>query len=240
MDTAEGEDKMQGILYGIGVGPGDPELLTLKALRCIRESDVVILPAEPKEDCHAYKIVRSVCPEIEEKQIICMPFPMCRDTEALQKAHDNIYGHIAGFLEEGHTVAFLTIGDPAVYSTYSYIHQRVKENGGKAVMVSGVPSFCAAAGALSVPLADNREEIHIIPGSYDVSETMDLKGTRVYMKSGRRLAELKAALAEQENKKEMEVYCVENCGMEEERCSKGVASIDPDAGYLTLVIVKDA
>ena len=74
---------MNGILYGIGVGPGAPELMTLKALRCIRESDVIILPSAPKEECYAYQIVRQVCPEVEQKEIICLPFPMIKDKEKL-------------------------------------------------------------------------------------------------------------------------------------------------------------
>lgn len=65
-----------GILYGIGVGPGEPELMTLKALRIIRSCDVIVLPAASKEACYAYRIVYEVCPEIEEKILLCMPFPM--------------------------------------------------------------------------------------------------------------------------------------------------------------------
>lgn len=230
---------MQGTLYGIGVGPGDPELMTLKALRCIKESDIVILPAAEKEKCHAYRIVEEVCPEIREKELLCLPFPMTKEKEVLKAAHREIYLRIAGFLQEGRTVAFLTIGDPSVYSTYSYIHRRVEENGGKAVMVSGVPSFCAAAGALGISLGDNRDEIHVIPGSYEIAKTMELTGTRVYMKSGKRLAELKAALTEQTKETPLEVYCVENCGMDTERRTYGIDGLDPASGYLTIVIVKE-
>lgn len=230
---------MQGILYGIGVGPGDPELMTLKALRCIRESDIIILPAATRETCHAYQIAEAVCPEIREKQCVCLPFPMTKDEAVLRAAHEEIYERIAGFLQKGQKVAFLTIGDPAVYSTYSYIHRRVEEHEGRAVMVSGVPSFCAAAGTLGISLADNRDEIHVIPGSYDTEKTLNLTGTRVYMKSGKRLAELKEILGAQAKKRPMEVYCVENCGMETERKVRGIENLDSSLGYLTTVIVKD-
>lgn len=230
---------MQGIFYGIGVGPGDPELMTLKALRCIRESDIIILPAAERETCHAYRIAEAACPGIREKQCVCLPFPMTKDEAVLRAAHEEIYGRIAEFLQNGQTVAFLTIGDPAVYSTYSYIHRKVEEHDGRAVMVSGVPSFCAAAGALGIPLADNRDEIHIIPGSYDTEKTLELTGTRVYMKSGKRLAELKEKLAIQARTRPMEVYCVENCGMETERKIRGIEDLDSSMGYLTTVIVKD-
>ncbi len=228
---------MSGILYGVGVGPGDPELLTLKALRCIRESDVIILPSEPKEECYAYRIVKEVYPQIGEKEIICMPFPMIKDKTVLKKVHDEIYEGIAMLLEKDKAVAFLTIGDPSVYSTYSYIHHRVVQNYGRAEMISGIPSFCAAAAALGISLGDNKDEIHIIPGSYEVAGTLEQKGTKIYMKSGKKLAELKKALLEYEKSEYLEVHTVENCGMMNERISTGLKHLDTASGYLTIVIV---
>lgn len=118
-------------------------------------------------------------------------------------------------------MAFLTIGDPSVYSTYGYIHRRIAAWGGNVKMISGVPSFCAAAASLGISLGDNRDEIHVIPGSYEVEETMALSGTRVYMKSGKSLARLKALLEEQQKEKKLSVYCVENCGMADERIRPG-------------------
>jgi sirohydrochlorin cobaltochelatase/precorrin-2/cobalt-factor-2 C20-methyltransferase len=229
---------MGNILYGIGVGPGDPELLTLKALRCMKESDIIILPAGTKEECYAYHIVKQVYPQIEEKEIICMPFPMIKDKVILKKAHDKIYKGISRFLENK-TVAFLVIGDPAIYSTYSYIHTRVIENKGTAVMINGIPSFCAVAAALGISLGDNKDEIHIIPGSYEVDHTLELSGTKVYMKSGKKLAQLKKALLEYEHPEHLEVYAVSNCGMGDESISIGLNNLDTESGYLTIVIVKE-
>lgn len=230
---------MSKVLYGIGVGPGDPELLTLKALRCIKESDIIILPTETKEECYAYHIVEKVYPQIKEKEIKCMPFPMIKDKEILKKTHDEIYKDIAGFLAKDKTVAFLVIGDPSIYSTYSYIHARVSEDKGTAVMISGIPSFCAVAAALGISLGDNSDEIHIIPGSYDVVHTLELDGTKIYMKSGKNLAQLKKALLEYEGLEGLEVYAVSNCGMKEESISIGLNNLDTESGYLTIVIVKE-
>lgn len=229
---------MRGILYGIGVGPGDPELITMKALRCMRESDVVVLPSEPKEDCYAYRIAKAVYTEIDEKEIMCMPFLMIKEKRALEVSRNKIYKDISSLLEQGKNVAFLTIGDPSVYSTYSYIHRRELEEGGTALMVSGVPSFCAAAAAIGISLGDNKEEIHIIPGSYDIRETLHLKGTRIYMKSGKKLAELKNALLEAGTEHFL-IYAVSNCGMENERITSGLEELLVDSGYLTMVIVKE-
>lgn len=229
---------MESILYGIGVGPGDPEMLTLKAVRCIEESEVIILPSEPKEECYAYNIVKKVCREIDEKEIVCLPFPMIKDKEKLHKAHDEIYGRIADYLSKGKKVAFLTIGDPCVYSTYSYIHSRVEAEGGRTVIINGIPSFCAASAALGIFLGEGQEEIHIIPASYNIRSTMELKGTRIYMKAGKSLKELKEVLIEQGTEK-YEVYTVSNCGMDNEKIGLGVENLDENSGYLTLVIVKE-
>ena len=141
-----------GILYGVGVGPGDPELVTLKAVRIVRECDTVILPAKSKEDCIAYGIMKEACREVAEKELICMPFPMTKDENRLATAHEQIYLTIKKLLDEGRKAAFLTIGDPTIYSTYQYIHKRVEKVGYEAHIINGVPSFCAAAGALGLPL----------------------------------------------------------------------------------------
>lgn len=230
---------MKGILYGIGVGPGDPELITIKALKNIRESDIIILPSAPKEDCYAYRIAKAAFPEIDNKEIICLPFLMTKDKTALEAAHNKIYQEISLLLEQGNNVAFLTIGDPSVYSTYSYIHGKVMKNKGTALMVSGVPSFCAAAASLGISLGDNKEEIHVISGSYDIRETLRLKGTRIYMKSGKKLGELKNILKEYAGKGVQQVYAVSNCGMDNEKIMRGLDNLDEDSGYLTVVIVKE-
>lgn len=229
---------MSKTLYGVGVGPGDSELLTLKALRCIRESDIIILPSRPKEECYAYRIVKEVYPQIDEKEIVCMPFPMTRDQSMLKRVHHEIYEGISKLLGDDKTAAFLTIGDPSVYSTYAYIHEKVIEEGGTAVMINGVTSFCAAAAAIGIPLGKDREEIHIIPAACDIRPTLKLNGTKIYMKSGKNLAELKKVLSEYANLDHLEVYAVSNCGMINETVRIGINNLDGDSGYLTVVIVK--
>lgn len=250
-----------GVLYGIGVGPGDPELMTLKAINTIKACDIIAIPAVSKEECYAYSIVQAVLPEIEKKQIMCTPFPMIKDKEKLAISHNKIYSDIVCELLAGKNVAMLTIGDPSVYSTYMYIHKRVIQAGFTAVMISGVPSFCAAAARLGISLGEMRDEIHIIPASYDVRDTMGYGGTCVYMKSGKKLAELIEMLRTTDGsdtktdeeadmclsdvnskggirKKKMTVYGVTNCGMESERVYRGLDELTEAKGYLTIVIVK--
>ncbi len=250
-----------GVLYGIGVGPGDPELMTLKAINTIKACDIIAIPAVSKEECYAYSIVQAVLPEIEKKQIMCTPFPMIKDKEKLTISHNKIYCDIVSELQDGKNVVMLTIGDPSVYSTYMYIHKRVMQAGFTAVMISGVPSFCAAAARLGISLGEMRDEIHIIPASYDVRDTVGYGGTCVYMKSGKKLAELIEVLRTTDGsdtktdegadmclsdvnskggirKKKMTVYGVTNCGMESERVYRGLDELTEAKGYLTIVIVK--
>ena len=242
MERFSDEDEAKsGVLYGIGVGPGEPELMTVKALQTIRSCDVIVLPAISKEECYAYRIVHAVCPEIEEKSLICMPFPMIKDAQKLELAHERSYLAIEDYLKKGKNVGMLTIGDPSVYSTYLYMHHRALNAGWKANMISGVPSFCAAAGRLGISLGEKSEEIHIIPGSYDVQKTFQYDGTCIYMKSGKRLAELLTALHEQECAgRKFHAYGVSNCGMDNERVYEGLDELELAQGYLTTVIVKRA
>ena len=107
-------------------------------------------------------------------------------------------------------------------------------------MISGVPSFCAAAARLGISLGEMMDEIHIIPASYDVRATVGYGGTCVYMKSGKKLAELIEVLRTGDaiRKKKMTVYGVTNCGMESERVYRGLDELTEAKGYLTIVIVK--
>ena len=230
---------MTGKLFGIGVGPGDPELITIKAVRYIRKSDVIFLPAATREECYAYEIASHVIPDIASKEIVCKIFPMTRDKEKLAAARKDIFAAAASFIYKGKNVAFLTIGDPTIYSTCAYIHKQAVAEGIESVMINGVPSFCAVAATLGISLADSSQEIHIIPGSYDVRETMELGGTRVYMKSGKKLAELKEALEEAPERENLEIYAVSNCGMPNEKITRGLERLETDSGYLTVVIIKE-
>ena len=170
---------------------------------------------------------------------------MIKDKEKLAVSHNKIYCDIVSELEAGKNVAMLTIGDPSVYSTYMYIHKRVMQAGFTAVMISGVPSFCAAAARLGISLGEMMDEIHIIPASYDVRDTVGYGGTCVYMKSGKKLAELIEVLrtaangeADTDEEADMTVYGVTNCGMESERVYRGLDELTEAKGYLTIVIVK--
>lgn len=226
---------MAGKLYGVGVGPGDPELLTIKAVRLIQESDVIAVPGTDKEKSAAYKIVKQAIPNIDEKEIVTIPMPMTKDPVILEESHKNGVLAIQKILESGRQVAFLTLGDPTVYSTYIYIHKQVLENGFGVEIVSGITSFCAVSARLNMGLVEKAEPLHIIPASYQIDEALKLEGTKVLMKAGKKIAQVKAHLKSLNAKAVM----IENCGMDNEKIYSSVDEIPEDAGYYSLIIVKE-
>ena len=120
----------RGKLYGVGVGPGDPELMTRKALRLLRECDGIAVPQKDKDRCFALRIALGAAPELAEKPLLEVDMPMTRDRAALERAYEAGTGRLREWLDAGKTVCFLTLGDPSVYSTYCYLHQRLLRLGG--------------------------------------------------------------------------------------------------------------
>lgn len=232
------------VFYAVGTGPGDPELMTIKAQKVLLQSDVIILPNKSREECAAYKIATGAVPEIGRKEIVPMDFVMTRDESVLEQCWNKTAQTVASFLERGKTVAMITIGDPSVYSTALYVLSRVASLGHQVRIVSGVPSFCAASGACGIPLVEGSEHLHVIPFSHDVGNLFssgndEFKGTYVFMKSGRNLAELKNYLEAKSKTHSFEFYAVSNCGYGDERICRSLEEFIPDAGYMTLVIVKN-
>ena len=228
-----------GKLYGVGVGPGDPELLTLKAARVLREADVLCLPRADRARCRAYQIALQALPELAEKDTLALEFPMTDEGEALAAAWEQAFGAVAGRLAAGRTAAFLTIGDPGVYSTYAYLRKRARAAGFPEETVCGVPSFIASAGALGISLCEGNEALHVLSGREDAARALALPGTKVILKGGRRLPELRRQLAELEAEGRAEVFAVSDCGMPQERLYRGAEALPEDGRYMLTVIVKE-
>ena len=227
---------MAGILYSIGVGPGDPELLTLKAARLIRACPVLAAPGG--RDSVAYRIASQAIAEAAKKPCLSLHFPMAKDRALLEKSHLAAAEQVAEQLGNDRDVALLTLGDPSIYSTSLYIQKYIHAMGYEFQMVAGVPSFCAAAAALGKSLTEAGQPLRILPASYPcTAPELDAPGVKVLMKSGRQFAKVKQLLAEKHL-----LSCtsmVQNCGMPDEAIFPSLSEAGDAAGYFSLLIVED-
>lgn len=227
---------MAGILYGTGVGPGDPEYMTLKAVRLIRENEVIAVPGRNARETVAYQIAVQAVPELAEKELVPVHMPMTHDREEMERDHDRAADTVEQYLKQGKNVVFLTLGDPTVYSTYLYVQKRIEARGYQTVLVSGITSFCAAAARANCSLVEWNEQLHVIPAVHKLDSELELPGNYVLMKSGKKMGQVKEIL----RKSGRDVVMVENCGMETEHIYYGADGIPDDAGYYSLIIAKEA
>lgn len=157
---------MSGVFYGVGVGPGDPELLTVKAIKVIEAADVIIAPkTEKKEGSVALTIASPyVKPGVE---ILTQVFPMVSDTEILTEAWESNKQSIIALLAAGKKVVFLTLGDPMFYSTYIYVFRLLENSGYPIETIPGITAFCAIGSKLGYPLVEGNDILSIIPATID-------------------------------------------------------------------------
>ncbi len=178
-----------GTLYGIGVGPGDPELLTIKAARILGEVDLVFTAASPGND---YSIAQQIAgphlkPGIEVRRL---NFPMVGDGEVLASAWRSNAEVIAETLKSGLSAAFLTLGDPLTYSTYGYVLPYLAEllPGGSVKTIPGITSYQSAASRHNRPLVTGLESLTIMSGVEDpdkLGELLDLTDNVAILKTYR-------------------------------------------------------
>jgi precorrin-2/cobalt-factor-2 C20-methyltransferase len=227
----------KGIFYGVGVGPGDPELLTLQAVRVIESCPILAVPETKSGGTLALDIVSQVV-DVSKKTVVPLSFPMTRDETVTRENHRVQSAKIAEYLEKGQDVAMINLGDVSVFSTFSYIMEQVRNMGYPVQMVPGVTSFCAVAAKLTTSLTEKEEPLHIIPAGYDgVAECLSLSGTKVLMKPRKDIRSVVAAL-EQEGLLECSSM-VENCGLPDERVYPTLQDFEEDStGYFTTVVVR--
>lgn len=226
---------MRGIAYGVGVGPGDPELMTLKAVRLIRENDVIAVPGRTAAESVAYQIAAAAVPELKDKELVPLYMPMIRDRAQMDAEHRKGARLLEEYLDRGKNVVFLTLGDPTVYCTFSYLQHILEADGYGVELVSGIPSFCAAAARLGLPLVEWDEPLHIIPAAHKTEDRLDQPGTYVLMKSASHMAEIRALL----RRSGRDVSAVENCTMADEKIYRTLEEIPDDAGYFSLIVARE-
>lgn len=226
---------MSGILYGVGVGPGDPELMTLKAVRLIQENEVIAIPGTVPQEATAYQIAVRAVPELARKHLVAVYMPMTHNRAELVRNHEQGARTLERYLDQGKNVIFLTLGDPTIYSTFTYLQRMVEDHGYQTALVSGIPSFCAAAARLNIPLVEWNEPLHVVPAVHHLDHSLSESGNYVFMKSGRKINLIKEILA----RSGRNVVMVENCGMANEHIYHAVEEIPDNAGYYSLMIAKE-
>ena len=226
---------MKGIAYGVGVGPGDPEYMTLKAIRLIRENDVIAVPGKVAKDAVAYKIAAAVVPELADKELVPIYMPMVKDRELIDAEHKKAAKLVESYLDQGRNVVYITLGDSTIYCTFSYIQHYLEADGYPVELVAGIPSFCAAAARLNTPLTEWDEPLHVLPAVHKLEDDLALGGNYVLMKSASQMAKVKDMLRRSGRKAVM----AENCTMENEKLYRSIDEIPDDAGYFSLIIAKE-
>ncbi len=189
-----------GTLYGVGVGPGASDLLTLRAVRVLETVDVLALPRSSDFGVSvAWAIIAPVVGERATKERLRLTFPMSKDPNEVRPRVLAAVDAIGSHLALSRSVAFVTEGDPSVFSTFGYVRQEASRRWPdlRIEVVPGVTSITAVAGLGQVPLADGHERIAIVPATYGVDDLVDLFGrfdTVVLMKLGEEMPTILAAL----------------------------------------------
>ena len=229
----------QGIFYGIGVGPGDPELLTVKAINAIKISEVIIAPkTEKKSDSLALQIATPYLRA--DVQIVYQTFPMVKDFETSPEIFEGNVAEILSYLNAGKNVGFLTLGDPMFFSTYIYIFKLLKKSAVQIETVAGVPAFLAIAAKLGYPVAYGNEMLSIIPATADaakISAALKNSDDAVIMKVYKNFGEV-AEILNAENLSENAVL-VSRCGLEDEKIISDIdACKNEKLNYLSTILTR--
>lgn len=226
----------KGKLYGIGVGPGDTELLTLKAARILKTVPVIFTPKSSKEkDSIALSIVKPILDERDDSKrlmLVTPIFPMIENKDELEKIWTSASEMIAQYLNSGRDVAFITLGDPSVFSTYAYVQKRLIDEY-EIETVPGITSFTACAAARNRALVEQNQILSIVPKIDDrLENVLEYSDSIVLMKASRNTAELEKTIEKKERQKE--IYSVQNCTRENEKIIEGFSNEKP---YLTTTII---
>ncbi len=231
---------MRGTFYGIGVGPGDPELLTIKAANVLKKVDVIIAPkTEKKEGSVAFNIARPYLRD--DVEIVYQVFPMVRgfadnSGDAWEKNKDEI----VALLDAGKNVAFLTLGDAMFYSTYIYVFRLLEKAGIPIETIPGIPAFVAIGSHLNWPIVEGDDVLSIIPataGPERVREAIRTADNVVIMKVYKNFPDIADTL--QECGMIDKAVMVSRCGLpDEERIDDIAARSRQPVNYLSTVLAR--
>ena len=228
----------KGKLYGIGAGAGDPQLLTVRAAKILSHIDRVMSPAGRDGGMGiAFGIVKEYVNENAELIPLC--FPMNRDEKLLKKCRKEAADRIIRELRNGYSAAFVTLGDPSIYSTYSYIRRQVIWEGFETETVPGITSFCAGAARANVSIAEGNEKTAIVPSGDDaknIGELIDSFETVIIMKAYKSLHDITDIL--KKKNRIGDAVLIRRAGLDGEKIIYGekISEVDGE-DYLTTLIV---
>ncbi len=228
---------MKGKFFGIGVGPGDPELLTIKGKRILEECDVIATPkTKGDNESTALHIVSQY---VQGKEILELVLPMTKDEAALKESWRQGAEEVMKQLDAGKNVAFITLGDPSLFSTFMYVYRPVKEAGYDWEIVPGINAPSATAARLGIGLADGKESIAIMAATTDleaVEETIKNHDNTVLMKGAGKWPDIEKILIKLGVLDK--TSAVERCTMEQERVFEKVENMPDDLSYFLTAIIR--
>ena len=178
-------------LIGIGVGPGDPDLLTVKAVKAINDADIIMCPASKEErPSIALSVIDSIIDKSKNQEIIKLIFPMTKDKDLLEQTWKKNAKIMAQTVLSGKNVVYITVGDPFLYSTWIYMHKDLTENYPEMdiSVIPGIVSMFTFASKVGVSIAEGAEKVAIIPSCYDLSSVKEIaknSESMIFLKDGR-------------------------------------------------------
>ena len=225
-------------LYGVSVGPGDPELMTVAAIRAIRESDVIAYPLTASPRGTAKIAADTAAAHLEGKELLEVAIPMGADEHKRTCAYAEGARRILGHLDAGRSVSWLSIGDVSLYSTFHHLVRHLPRGDYAVKVIPGVPSMCAAAARLQVPLALGDERLIVTSAADALADPAVLGecGTRVILKVGSHLEALADGL--RRICPQAHASLAERVGLEGEALHDDLFEADT-CTYLSLAIVRE-
>jgi len=178
-------------LICIGCGPGDPDLLTVKAVNAIKNADIIVCPISKEgKSSIAFSVVSSILDKSKNQEIINLVFPMTKDKDVLETTWERNSKILADKVLSGKKVVYLTVGDPYLYSTWIYLHKKIETKYPeiKITVIPGIVSMFTFASKVGISLGEGAEKISIVPSCYDLSKVKELaknSDTMVFLKDGR-------------------------------------------------------
>ncbi|MCR5813388.1 MAG: precorrin-2 C(20)-methyltransferase [Desulfovibrio sp.] len=228
---------MYGTLYGIGVGPGAPDLLTLRAIDAMKHCDVILGATRTGNDySRALEIARPHLPPSHQE--LKLDFPMTRDHAKLTAAWGLAADKTLAILRLGKNAAFLTLGDPLTYSTFAYLLTAIRKRLAtcKIAVIPGITAYQAASARLLIPLCAGEEHLHILSGlasEENLTEQLSCPDTAVILKAYRNFPAIRQAL--KNTQRDQSVWQVSHVEQAEERLCQGLTE-DDKPPYMTLLL----